>query len=165
MSVSFVERVSISLPNFSLVILAYICVLVIHLCPNRLLTDSMGMPLDKLYNRCHRVTGYVPRYMFVDAAFLDDSFKLVATIDMRGNGEGIPIVTKPAVFVEDLQGNIEQFNVYLHACLLSAGTYPHISVEWTADDIIFTKVLQINVGKSRKSAEEKHIANKRFVRV
>ena len=79
---------------------------------------------------------------------------------MRGNGEEIPIVTKPAVFVEDLQGNIEQFNVYLHACLLSAGTYPHIAVEWTADDILFTKVLQINVGKSRKSAEEKHITNK-----
>ena len=79
---------------------------------------------------------------------------------MRGNGEEIPIVTKPTVLVEDLQGNIEQFNVYLHACLLSAGTYPNIAVEWTADDILFTKVLQINVGKSRKSAEEKHIANK-----
>ena len=103
--------------------------------------------------------GYVPRYMFVDTAFLHDGFEEIAAVDMRGNGEEIPIVTKPAVFVEDLQGNIEQFNVYLHACLLSAGTYPHIAVERTADDILFTKVLQIDVGKSRKSAEEKHIAN------
>ena len=102
---------------------------------------------------------YVPRYMFVDAASLHDRFKLVAAVDVRGNGEETPIVTKPAVFVEDLQGNIEQFNVYFHIRLLSAGAYPNIAVEWTADDILFTKVLQINVGKSRKSAEEKHIAN------
>ena len=47
MSASFSERTFISLFSFSLVILAYICVLEIHLCPKTLLTDSIGMPLER----------------------------------------------------------------------------------------------------------------------
>lgn len=41
------DNTFISLFSFSLVILAYICVLVMHLCPSTLLTDSIGMPLDR----------------------------------------------------------------------------------------------------------------------
>ena len=46
-SASFSDSTFISLFSFSLVILAYICVLEIHLCPSTLLTDSIGMPLDR----------------------------------------------------------------------------------------------------------------------
>ena len=79
MSANFSDSTFISLFSFSLVILAYICVLEIHLCPNTLLTDSIGMPFER-----HTTVAIVYRAMCqVTCLLIPHIFMTVRSISLQ----------------------------------------------------------------------------------
>lgn len=98
----------------------------------------------------------MPGYVFRDAAFLGNDLDSVPAMIIAGNGQKPAVLCHAAILLDDMPGHFQQTDVGFHACLLTVGLYPKMSVEGVLQ-VIFREIIHISPTQPREGAEDEEI--------
>ena len=111
------------------------------------------------------MAAHVPRYVFLDAAYLRYGLNAVLTIIIAWNGQELSVGRHIAVLLDNMLGDIQQSDIRFDTRFLTVGIQPQMPVERSLQ-IRFGKVRHIRPAQSRERIEnyqcsqEKNTANK-----
>lgn len=106
----------------------------------------------------------VPRYVFLDAAYLRYGLNAVLTIIIAWNGQELSVGRHIAVLLDNMLGDIQQSDIRFDTRFLTVGIQPQMPVERSLQ-IRFGKVRHIRPAQSRKGTENEQVADQRVTRL
>ena len=103
--------------------------------------------------RRHRMAAHVPRKAFGNSAPFGYGIDSIQAGHVRRNGKNLVAFSKSFVFLHNLQWNIQQPDIGLHACFLAVHVNPKVVVKVGAQ-VFFRKVAHVRETKTREAAEQ-----------
>lgn len=99
----------------------------------------------------------VPGDVFIDAAQFRHRLDAVLAVRIAGNGQQFPVPGHAAVLPDDVARHFQQADVGFHACLLSFGLDPQMTVKGGLQ-VLFRKVIHVRPAQPREGAKDEQVA-------
>ena len=106
------------------------------------------------------MTPLMPSDLFLYAAHLRNGFQYAIARAITWYVKHTSIVAQPSVLLVNSKRDGQQFHILGYTCLLTVGVNPQTTIHRVLDNVLFAKILQVNVCQTCECAEDEQVSDK-----